>query len=250
MNHKARFRASHRTGGWESDPDAALMLRVRDGDTDAFHELFARYSRTMVNFVYHFVGNRHRAEELAQDTFLQIYRARRRYEARARFVTYLYRVATNLCLNEVRRMERERKVEPLDGGKDTLRDEDSPTAEERVAGREAADRIRQALEALPANQKAALLLSRVDGLSCKEVADCFETTEGAVKSLVYRATQALRGRLRDLLESPSGLAPALRPPSGDRRGRRRARPGREPRPDEARRYPQHLVVDRPRLPCL
>src|SRR5687768_7254363 len=91
------------------------MQRVRDGDSGAFRQLFSKHSDALVNFAYRFVGNRDRAEELAQDAFLQIYRARGRYEARARFTTYLYRVATNLCLNELRRFEYQGKTEPLEG---------------------------------------------------------------------------------------------------------------------------------------
>lgn len=100
---------------WQSDPDVELMRRVRQEDSSAFRELFAKYAEALVNFAYRFVGNRDRAEELAQDAFLQIYRARKRYEARARFTTYLYRVATNLCLNELRRFDYQGKTEPLEG---------------------------------------------------------------------------------------------------------------------------------------
>jgi len=86
-----------------SDPDVQLMLRVREGDADAFRELFEKHKRAIVNFAYHFIGNRQRAEEIAQDVFLQIYRAAVRYEPTAKFTTWLYRIATNACLNEVRR---------------------------------------------------------------------------------------------------------------------------------------------------
>jgi RNA polymerase sigma-70 factor (ECF subfamily) len=184
------------------------MQRVREGDPAAFRELFAKYAPALVNFACRFVGNRDRAEELVQDAFLQIYRARKRYEPRARFATYLYRVATNLCLNELRRFEYQGRLEPLEGlasegeeeGARELPDEEMPTAEQRIAGREAAERIQEALARLPPNQKSALLLSRVEGFSYREVAECLETTESAVKSLIFRATQNLRSWLRDLLE--------------------------------------------------
>ena len=91
------------------------MQRVTTGDTIAFRELFAKHGDAVVNFAYRFVNNRHRAEELAQDAFLQIYRARARYEAKARFTTYLYRVVTNLCLNELRRFDYQGRTEPLEG---------------------------------------------------------------------------------------------------------------------------------------
>jgi RNA polymerase sigma-70 factor, ECF subfamily len=194
------------TPGWESDPDVELMQRVRDGDSAAFRDLFSKYGNSLVNFAYRFVGNRDRAEELAQDAFLQIYRARARYEPRARFTTYLYRVATNLCLNELRRFEYQGKIDPLDGsGEDSeessreLPDERLPAIEEHLAGQEAARRIEMVLDALPPNQKSALLLSRVEGFSYQEVAECLETSESAVKSLIFRATQTLRAQLKDLV---------------------------------------------------
>lgn len=197
-----------REAGWQADPDVALMERTRDGDAGAFRELFAKYGEAVVNFAYRFVGNRDRAEELAQDAFLQIYRARKRYEPRARFTTYLYRVATNLCLNELRRFDYQGKTEPLEGnptedGEDRARelgDKTLATAEEHLIGIETATRIKQVLDRLPPNQKSALLLSRVAGFPYQEIADCLETSESAVKSLIFRATQTLRDSLKDLLD--------------------------------------------------
>jgi RNA polymerase sigma-70 factor (ECF subfamily) len=195
-------------GGWRSDPDVALMERVRDGgDAGAFRQLFGKHSDAVVNFANRFVNNRSRAEELTQDAFLQIYRARSRYQPKARFTTYLYRVVTNLCLNELRRFDYQGKTEPLEGrplenGEEGIRelaDQDIPDAEDRLAGVETGTRIQKVLDRLPANQKSALLLSRVEGLSYQEVAECLETTESAVKSLIFRATQTLREELADLL---------------------------------------------------
>jgi RNA polymerase sigma-70 factor (ECF subfamily) len=193
--------------GWRDDPDVDLMQRVRDGDTIAFRELFTKYGEAVVNFAYRFVNSRPRAEELAQDAFLQIYRARGRYEARARFTTYLYRVVTNLCLNELRRFDYQGKTEPLEGrplengeeGSRELADPAIPEVEDLLAGLETGARIKKVLDKLPPNQKSALLLSRVEGLSYQEVAECLETTESAVKSLIFRASQTLREELADLL---------------------------------------------------
>ena len=193
--------------GWATDPDVDLMLRVRDGDTAAFRELFARHVDPVVNFASRFVTNRDRAEELVQDAFFQIFRARKRYEPKARFATYLYRVVTNLCLNELRRFEYQGRLEPLEGnpgpeGEPTreLPDEVAATAHDRMVGQEAAGRIQAVLNRLPTSQKTALLLSRVEGFSYQEVADTLETSVSAVKSLIFRATQTLRQELADMLE--------------------------------------------------
>jgi RNA polymerase sigma-70 factor, ECF subfamily len=204
---KANVAAETLEAGWRSDPDVILMQKVRRGDAAAFRELFTKYSDAVVNFAFRFVGNRNRAEELTQDAFLQIYRARQRYEPRARFTTYLYRVATNLCLNELRRFEYQGKTEPLEGnptekgeeGTRELPDDSLPVVEDHLAGMETGVRIQKVLDTLPPNQKSALLLSRVEGLSYQEVAECLETTESAVKSLIFRATQTLREELGDLL---------------------------------------------------
>ena len=194
--------------GWATDPDVELMLRVRDGDTAAFRELFARHADPVVNFAARFVTNRDRAEELVQDAFFQIFRARKRYEPKARFATFLYRVVTNLCLNELRRFDYQGKLEPLEGnpgpdGESTreLPDEGAVTAHDTLVGKEAAGRIQAVLDRLPTSQKTALLLSRVEGFSYQEVADTLETSVSAVKSLIFRATQTLRQELADELRA-------------------------------------------------
>ncbi len=190
-----------------SDPDVQLMLRFRAGDAGAFRELFEKHSRAIVNFAYNFVGNRPRAEELAQDVFLQVFRAAARYEPNARFTTWLYRIATNACLNEVRRPERRYRTRPLEREPDErgergeiyLPDPTALPGESALAGRELEARIREVLGALPENQRAAVILSRVDGLSYRQVADTLECSESAVKSLVFRATATLRRELQEFL---------------------------------------------------
>jgi RNA polymerase sigma-70 factor (ECF subfamily) len=190
-----------------SDPDVQLMLRFRAGDDEAFRELFEKHSRAIVNFAYHFVGSRPRAEELAQDVFLQVYRAGLRYEPQAKFTTWLYRIATNACLNEVRRPEHRFKKRPLEHQTEDSReraeiafpDPQAVQGESALAGRELEARIRDVLAKLPANQRAALIMSRVDGMAYSEVAAALECSESAVKSLVFRATATLRKELAEFL---------------------------------------------------
>ena len=190
-----------------SDPDVQLMLRFQAGDDDAFRELFEKYTRAIVNFAYHFVGSRPRAEELAQDVFLQVYKAAPRYEPHAKFTTWLYRIATNACLNEVRRPERRYKTRPLEHetedsserGEIAFPDPQAISGEAASSGRELEAKIQVALGDLPANQRAALVLSRVDGMSYREVAEALECSESAVKSLVFRATATMRKELTEFL---------------------------------------------------
>ena len=192
---------------WESDPDVQLMLRAKDGDTNAFRELFLKHSEPMLSFAIRYVGSRARAEELVQEAYLQMYRARGAYEARARFVTWAYRVLLNLCLNELRRHEYHGKtdsldVSPFDDSERSreLPDGKTPGCEEAVIGAELAQRIRAAIEELPESQRVTLLLTRVEGLSQREVADILETSVSAVKSLVFRGMRTLRENLSDVLE--------------------------------------------------
>jgi RNA polymerase sigma-70 factor (ECF subfamily) len=180
------------------------MLRVRGGDEDAFRELFRKHSPHVLRFVRRHVGEEAIADELVQDVFTQMYRARARYRPQARFATWLYTIALNVCRNERRRPEHQLRVRPerADGeeaGADPVLDpidEAAPTAEEIVAGQELEGCLQAALRRLPEKQRSALLLSRVDGLAYRDVAQVLRCSEGAVKALLFRATQSLKRDLR------------------------------------------------------
>src|SRR5213593_2422706 len=167
------------------DPDVQLMLRFQTGDVEAFQQLFHKYSPSVVNFAAHFLGTRARAEEIAQEVFLQVYRWQ----------------------NEVRKGEYRvphESLEPLVDSQGDERERDLPDTnpgkgEEILAAKEAADRIQKILHRVPGNQRTALMLSRLEGMSYQEVAEVLGCTEKAVKSLVFRATQSLKEGLRDIL---------------------------------------------------
>jgi RNA polymerase sigma-70 factor (ECF subfamily) len=178
------------------DPDAALMLAFQQGDDGAFRALFDRNARAMVAFCHHFVRDAARAEELAQDVFVKLYRARDRYRPSARFKTFLYRVASNHCLNELRRGEYAAR-----GGDEAGAEDGRPadldalpsthaTPEDEARGRALEEAVRTLLARLPEKQRAALVLCRFEGFSYEEIAEVLETTVPAVKSLVHRATVA------------------------------------------------------------
>jgi RNA polymerase sigma-70 factor (ECF subfamily) len=193
---------------WRMDPDVVTMERLRDGDVEAFQVLFVKYSRAIAKFAYCFLRSRDRAEEVAQSVFLNLFRARERYQPKARFATFLYQIATNLCLNELRRFDYSGKIESLDVTDDPdgssfadhrLVDTHSPGPAQRLACREAATEIIKVLKRLPSNQRRALLLSRVDGFSYREVANSLDSSTGAVKSLIFRAAATLRRDLAEIL---------------------------------------------------
>ncbi|HSN90268.1 MAG TPA: sigma-70 family RNA polymerase sigma factor [Anaeromyxobacteraceae bacterium] len=175
-----------------TDPDAALMLAFQRGDAAAFRTLYRRHARAMVAFCHHFIRDAARAEELAQDVFVKLYRSAHRYTPRARFRTFLYRVASNTCLNEVRRAEHGvRETGDRDGPGDLDRFASPDASPEQAAEGAALERaVRDLLARLPEKQRAALVLCRFEGMSYEEIAQVLETTVPAVKSLVHRATVA------------------------------------------------------------
>ncbi len=193
--------------GAAADPDVALMLRVQGGDQAAFQELFRKLGPRVLQYARRFVGSEAQAEELTQDVFVQVFRFRHRYRPQSRLSTWVFTIATNLCLNELRRPERQLRVDIWDQRGEAeerregpqLPDPDARTPEERAAARELTGHLEVAVAALPPKQRAALLLSRVDGLAYRDVAEALGCTEGAVKALLFRATQSLKKTLRDHL---------------------------------------------------
>ncbi len=188
------------------DPDAALMLAFQGGDEAAFRALFEKHGRAMVAFCHHFVKNAARAEELAQDVFLKLYRSADRYQPTARFKTFLYRIASNHCLNEIRRGEyaARRGEERGEGGGEPT-DPDSlaggaATPEEAALGRALERTVGELLERLPEKQRAAFVLGRLEGMSYEEIADVLGSSVSAVKSLVHRATVAAAAALEPLTQ--------------------------------------------------
>lgn len=177
----------------ESDPDVQLMLALQGGDLAAFDRLFALHYAGAVRFAARFVGSRARAEEVAQDVFLQLFRSRDRYLPRARFKTWLFRMVANACLTDLRRPDHKRRVDDPDAAERLAADPESDASGERaLLGREAADKMRLAVESLPPQQRAALLLARAEGLSYEEVAETLSLSVSAVKSLIHRATVTLQ----------------------------------------------------------
>jgi RNA polymerase sigma-70 factor (ECF subfamily) len=188
------------------DPDVQLMLRFQAGDLEAFDTLFARHAASVVNFAYRFVRNREIAEELAQEVFLRVHDATPTYRPKAKFRTWLYRIATNVCLNEVRRPQFKAHYEPIPGvGADEggipveyvdRRAEPPDAVMERCA---IAAALKSALAQLPEKQRVAFILNKYEDLSYAEVAEVMATSEKSVKSLIHRAKEAMAEQLRPLL---------------------------------------------------
>src|SRR5690349_19739727 len=179
--------------------DAELMLRVRDGDQASFALLLERHRGPVIHFMYRMVQNQAVSEELAQEVFLRVYRSRTTYEPTAKFTTWLFRIATHVALNSIRDRKNEKgheslDEETLDGVGRQVADRQQTVEQEMV--REAKLReVRQAIETLPAKQRAAVLMHKYEGLDYAQIAGVLSCSESAVKSLLFRAYESLRGRL-------------------------------------------------------
>jgi len=179
--------------------DAELMLQVREGDGVSFALLLDRHRTPVTHFLFRMVQNQAIAEELAQDVFLRVYRSRASYEPTARFATWLFRIATHLALNHIRDRRHEKGSEridedPKEGFARQLRDREL-TVEQQMVRQARLDEVRQAIEALPAKQKAAVLMHKYQEMEYSQIAAVFGCSESAVKSLLFRAYEALRSRL-------------------------------------------------------
>src|ERR1043165_101480 len=161
-----------------TDPDAALMLRVKQGDRDAFEALVEKYKQPVMNLVYRTLSDGTEAEDLAQHVFLQVYKSAHRYEVSAKFSTWIFTIARNLCLNEIRRRSRhpaDSLDEPFSDNEDQpmrqIEDARAFSPPDALLHDELEKMVEMALEQLPEKQRTALLLCRQQELSYEEMAD-------------------------------------------------------------------------------
>ncbi len=182
------------------------MVRFRNGDESAFDGLVEKFKGPVYNFICRQVGNVPEAEDIAQNVFVQVARSAARYEASAKFTTWLFTIARNLCLNEFRRRQRH----PLQSLQDTMSDDPeaepaqfadlsarSPALE--TSEKELQRHVLAAIHRLPENQRTAILLCRFEGLPYEEIARVLETSVSATKSLLHRARETLKLELREFL---------------------------------------------------
>jgi RNA polymerase sigma-70 factor (ECF subfamily) len=193
-----------------SDPDAALMLRVKRGDRMAFAQLVEKYKQPLFNFISRYLRDEVESEDLAQNVFLQVYKSRQRYEQTAKFSTWLFTIARNLCLNEIRRRSRhpaesleESHAEHDDQPLRQYEDRNNPLPAENVLHGELAGKIEAALVELPEAQRTAILLCRQDELSYEEIAKILGCSLSATKSLIHRGRETLKSKLKPYLQSGS-----------------------------------------------
>jgi len=190
------------------DPDAALMLRVKQGDWSAFTHLVDKYKQPVMNLVYRMLRDPAEAEDLAQVVFLQVYKSADRYRVSSKFSTWMFTIARNLCLNEIRRRSRH----PADSLESSQSDQDEHPARQyedlrvfsppdNLLQSELEQKVEEALAELPENQRAAILLCRGEELSYEEIAKVLGCSLSATKSLIHRGRETLKQKLKPYLRS-------------------------------------------------
>ena len=186
-----------------TDPDIQLMLSFKAGDQRAFQLLFDKYKKQVINYCFRYCGRRAVAEELAQETFLRVYKAAARYRPSARFSTWLFKIAANVCLNEIRKPLYRARLESIDQVPDDGQgrdrepavDPDQSLPDTLLEAQQNQAILRQAMERLPEEQRAALLLRATEGFSYGEIGQQINRSENHVKTLIYRARQRMKKML-------------------------------------------------------
>jgi len=199
-------RPENMAGGLDPASDAAVMLRVAAGDEASFNYLVQKYHRAMIHFLFRMVRNQAIAEELAQEVFLRVYRSRESYRAEAKFTTWLYRIATNLAVNNARDTRHERAAQTLyldapDEETGTTPDvaDDEPSVEQHLMRDERMAAIRKHVMALPERQRMAVLMHKYQGMDYRQIGEVLKLSESATKSLLFRAYQTLRDKLKEFV---------------------------------------------------
>src|SRR5438105_2063062 len=191
-----------------NDPDAALMKRVTQGDQRAFEELVEKYKQPVFNMIYRTLPDATEAEDLAQVVFVQVYKSAARYRVEAKFSTWLFTIARNLCLNELRRRSRH-PADSLDvasapeeeGPGRQFEDVRNVAPPERLVRDELVAKVSEALKELPENQRTAILLYQEQEKSYEEIAEILGSSLSATKSLIHRARETLKERLKPYLKT-------------------------------------------------
>lgn len=182
-----------------TDPDIQLMLRFKEGDQRSFHLLFDKYKKQVINYCYRYCGHGSVAEELAQETFLRVYKAADRYRPEARFSTWLFKIAANVCLNEMRKPVYRFRQEPIrdegddnDAARDVAANPDQSLPDVLLETRQNQEIVSRAIDRLPEQQRAALLLKATEGFSYREIGTQINCSEKHVKTLIHRGRQRMK----------------------------------------------------------
>lgn len=192
----------------ERDPDADLMLRVKRGDAAAFEELVDKYKQPVLNLCYRTVRDQTEAEDIAQNVFVQVFKSADRYRVEAKFSTWLFTIARNLCLNEIRRRSRH-PAESLEAAENPenenasrqFEDRKNTSAPDLLLRDELTSKVEEALAALPENQRTAILLFKEKEMSYEDISKILDCSLSATKSLIHRGRETLKQKLKPYLKT-------------------------------------------------
>jgi len=194
------------------DSDVSLMLEFQKGDISSFEKLLQKHKESIVNIIYQFIGERDEAEDLAVEVFLRVYRAAKKYEAKAKFTTWLYKITTNLCLNEIRKKAKLQTIslsKPISAGEEKEEEliekiaDAAPSPQQILEKKERNALIRKAIDSLPAKQRMATILQIYEGLSYKEISRILGCSVKSVERRLYWARTNLKERLSSYLTAES-----------------------------------------------
>ena len=190
------------------DPDAALMLRAKDGDLPAFEQLVDKYKQPIVNLMFRMLHDLSEAEDLAQTVFVRVFQSAPRYQVSAKFSTWIFTIARHVCLNEIRRRSRHpaesiesSQMDAEEAAPRQFQDHKTFTPPEAFLHGELEAKIQEALDQLPEKQRLAVLLCRQEELSYEEIAGVLGLSLSATKSLIHRARETLKQKLKPYLRT-------------------------------------------------
>jgi RNA polymerase sigma-70 factor, ECF subfamily len=188
--------------------DESLVLEIKQGSKEAFDKIYQKYKRPILNYIYRFIGNRHCAEELAQEAFIRVYMNIHKYQPRAKFSSWLYRIAGNLARNFLRHASYDKREEPLKRGPEAGNDDlimpvelvtdESSRPDSQAQKKEIENIIQQEINSLPARLKEAVILCDIEGFSYDEAADIMNCSPMTVGSRLWRAREKLAKSLKQI----------------------------------------------------
>jgi RNA polymerase sigma-70 factor, ECF subfamily len=191
----------------DGDPDRIIVERVQNGDVAAFNVIVTRYRQRIYGTLYHITANHEDAADLAQDTFLRAFRSIQRFRGKSAFSTWLYRIAINTALTQIRknRLKHFFSFDAIDENAPVAKDvldalADKLQVDRTVLARELQEKINESMQMLPTKARAAAVLSLIDGLSTREIADIMECTDNTVRKHLEFAKERLEEMLRSYLE--------------------------------------------------
>lgn len=191
------------------DPDGELVRRVRGGDRPAFNQLVLKYRNRVLGVAARMLDDRTEAEDLAQDVFVQVYRALGDFQGEALFSTWLYRVTANACLNRKKKQRRERRLKEDIDGLEPLRFDPFSNPHVLLERKQLKALLERVIQALPEEQRMVLILRDLEGLSYEEIADCLGVELGTVRSRLHRARAEVQARIKALCPPGESRSVAL-----------------------------------------